>query len=243
MFAKDNTAKAEIKALSPLLGDQKNELPYIIPAENYLNTFSAHLGEKLSDNNSLPETHTPYEVPADYFEIFSSRMTALIHSMDVEEELTTLSPILSKISRKLPYQAPPERLVVSDIMPTDMISQKKQPAVISLFTSHVVRYAVAASVLFAALTFVIKNITADKKNESVNVPTPVSEQQFNQLLASADEKEIIRYLQEEGLQLNQSEIETMVDPSTLPDEIDYFDEEFSDEFFEEIQSDLNNSPL
>ena len=241
MFAKDNTAKAEIKTLSPLLGDHKNELPYIIPAENYLHTFSAHLSEKLSDNNSLPQTHTPYDVPAGYFEIFSSRMSALVHSMDVEEELSTLSPVLSQIARKLPYQAFPDGL--SDKMPADMISHKKQHTIISLFTSKVVRYAVAASVLFASLTFVIKNILPVKKNDLVNIPAPVSEQQFNQLLASTDEKEIIQYLQEEGMQLNQYEIETMVDPSSLPDEIDYFDEEFSDEFFDEIQTDLNLKSL
>jgi len=237
MFAKDNTAKAEIKALSPLLGDQKNELPYIIPTENYLNTFSAHLSKKLSDNNSLPQTNTPYEVPADYFEIFSSRMSALIHSMDVEEELSTLSPVLSQIERKLPYQASPSGL--SDKMTADIIGQKEQAGVFSIFSSKVVRYAVAASVLFASLTFVIKNITPNKNENIVSIPAPISEQQFNHLLASTDEKEIIQYLQEEGLQLNQSEIETMVDPSTLPDEIDYFDEEFSDEFFDEIQTDLN----
>ena len=237
MFAKDNTAKAEIKALSPLLGDQKNELPYIIPTENYLNTFSAHLSEKLSDNNSLPQTNTPYEVPADYFEVFSERMPALIRSMDVEEELSTLSPVLSQIERKLPYQASPSGL--SDKMTADIIGRKEQAGVFSIFSSKVVRYAVAASVLFASLTFVIKNITPNKNENIVSIPAPISEQQFNHLLASTDEKEIIQYLQEEGLQLNQSEIETMVDPSTLPDEIDYFDEEFSDEFFDEIQTDLN----
>lgn len=183
----------------------------------------------------------PYEVPADYFEVFSSRMSALIRSIDIEDELMALSPVLSQISRKLPYQASSSGM--TDKMTADIIGRKEQAGVISIFSSKVVRYAVAASVLIASLTFVIKNILPTKNNELVNIPAAVSEQQFNQLLASADEKEIIQYLQEEGLQLNQAEIETMVEPSLLPDEIDYFDEQFSDEFFEEIQSDLNKTTL
>lgn len=183
----------------------------------------------------------PYEVPVGYFEVFSARMSALIRSTDVEDELMVLSPTLSQISRKLPYQASSSGMTGK--MTADIIGRKEQAGVISIFSSKVVRYVVAASVLIAALTFVIKNILPINNNAVVNIPAAVSEQQFNQLLASADEREIIQYLQEEGLQLNQSEIETMVDPSALPDEIDYFDEQLSDDFFEEIQSDLNKTTL
>jgi hypothetical protein len=239
MFAKDITAQAEIKALSPVLAELKNELPYLIPGENYLNVFSDHLTEIVTGKTQLHKVNTPYELPADYFEGFSSEMLGLIRTSDVEQELIALSPLLSQVSRKLPFESIQTGLGVSEKTMASIVAEKKQSKVISLFSSRIIRYAVAASVLFAALTFVIKRISPYDQENIVTIPTPVTEQQFNELLASADEQEIIHYLQEEGLQLNQSEIETMVDPSVLPEEIDYFDQHFSDKFFEEIQTELN----
>jgi hypothetical protein len=239
MFEKDILAKSEIKALSPLLAEHKNTLPYLIPDENYLNIFSEQLTEKITISSHLDETNTPYSIPSDYFNLFSSRMLDLIRSNDVEQELIILSPLLSQVSRKLPYEPMPTDLEISEEKLAGIGSRKKQSKVISLISSKIIGYAVAASVLFAVLTFVIENITPNKNKNIVSIPATISEQQFNHLLASADEQEIIEYLKEEGIQLNQSEIETMVDPASLPDEINYFDQQFSDKFFEEIQTDIN----
>lgn len=240
---KDTTASAELKELSPLLSGLSRTLPYLQPGENWKIEFADLLSEKLEEESVLPASTTPYLVSDDYFDVFSERLLHTIRNEEFEQEISELSPLLADLKRTVPYEKGEIKL---DLEKKISLVSSKEPGgakVVSIFRSKVFRYAVAASILVSVLTIAYRQSLPVTGQHYAQIPASISDEQFNDLLASTDEQDIIHYLQQEGIAMNQNEVEMLVEPSSLPDELDYYDQEFSDQFFEELQKDINHKNL
>jgi len=74
-------------------------------------TQRTEIWQELSELQSVLTPATPiqvYTVPAGYFDGLASRVLSRINAMDTgsEDELATLAPLLSGLSRKMPYAVP-----------------------------------------------------------------------------------------------------------------------------------------
>jgi len=243
MFTKDTTASAELKELSPLLGSLSRSLPYLQPGEKWKVEFADELTEKLREEPILSAKTTPYIVSGDYFNVFSDQLLHKIRREDVEQEISELSPLLADLKRTLPFEKGENKIDLQTKISEVRANESSSVKVVSILRSKVFRYAAAASIIASILTIVYRQSIPVTDQNYVQTPASISDEQFNDLLASADEQDIINYLQQEGIQMNQSEIEMMMESSDLPDETDYYDDEFSDKFFQELQTDLNQKNL
>lgn len=234
MFGKDNTIITELQEISPILAGYSKSMPYELPDRNWFKDFTEQMNERKS---ILAGKEEIYVLPDHYFTAFADQVLTLIRKSEVEQEIHEISPLLSQIERKLPYTEP---VVSAYNIATSQIKKKEiSPVVVQLFSARFVRVAAAACVLAALLTFVIKfMLNKETGNEQVQVPVILSEKEYDELLATVDDESIIDYLHKEGISLNQSDLESMVESDALPEEIEYYDPELSDEFFRSIEDEM-----
>lgn len=113
----------------------------------------------LSPELEAASKKNPFTVPEGYFDTLSDTILELIrkHANDFQskttnpssrEEIETLSPLLSKISREMPYQVPAGYFETIQFP----AAKKEQPKVIPLFRRKIYRFAAAAIFLGIVLT-------------------------------------------------------------------------------------------
>jgi hypothetical protein len=237
MFVKDDTTISELRELSPILAGYSKSMPYELPDRDWMVDFTDLVNER---KNVLSGKQEVYVIPENYFKEFSEQVLDLIRKMEVEQEIDEISPLLSQLDRKLPYTRPAVSSINTEVIP-QITTQSSKPGVIQLFSSRIVRFAVAACILTASLTFVIRFIlNKETSAEQVQAPVILSEKEYDELLASVDDEIIVDYLQKEGIQLNQSDLETLVESEVLPEESDYFDLDLSEDFFRSIEQEMMN---
>ena len=123
----------ELVSLSKVVGDISRQMPYQVPG-GYFDTFSAGVIDLIKGEESAQSSPVlaqtgkanPYAVPTGYFDNFASQLLSRIHAensdtsagmppilahefdhaLDSREELSQLSPLLSGLTRKSPFQAP-----------------------------------------------------------------------------------------------------------------------------------------
>ncbi|MBC8034570.1 MAG: hypothetical protein H7Y03_10515, partial [Chitinophagaceae bacterium] len=94
----------------------------------------------------------PYAVPLDYFALLSENVLRRVQAneaISATEELEILSPLLSKIDRKTPFQQPEgyfEQLQVNQVAEIDGGKKKSAEIIKVLFTRTMARYSIAAAV-------------------------------------------------------------------------------------------------
>ena len=235
MFEKDNKANIELEELSPTLAGFSKSIPFELPEPSYLRHFSEQVNER---KDLLADKVEIYEIPENYFIGFSEEVIKLIRKLEVEIEIKELSPLISQIDRKLPYSRPVDESLETESVRKDA-KQRSRSGVIQLFSSKAVRFAVAACFFAGALTLAIGMLlNQNKVNEQVQVPVILSEKEYDEVLASLDDESIIDYLHQEGIPVNQDDLETYIDNDALPDEVNLFDPELSDDFFQSLEEDL-----
>ena len=84
--------------------------PYTVP-EDYFREFHVQMLARVQNEKSRLELglSTPYSVPAGYFDNLAGEIMDRIkanNKSSVEEELETLSPLLSKLDKKMPFSMP-----------------------------------------------------------------------------------------------------------------------------------------
>jgi len=90
----------ELEGISRAVADISRGMPYAVP-EGYFNA--------LSDKVMGEIKRTPYQVDPAYFEEFASRLLARIKDAEnsaPREELSVLSPLLSRLGKKTPFEVP-----------------------------------------------------------------------------------------------------------------------------------------
>lgn len=104
----------ELQAISPAVARIGRELPYEAPA-GYFEALPALILQRIqAQEATLPPvlqevTGNPYTVPAGYFESLPQAILARVkaeQASNAQEELAALSPLLSRLDKKLPFEAP-----------------------------------------------------------------------------------------------------------------------------------------
>lgn len=106
---------SELQAISPEVARIGRQLPYEVPA-GYFDELAVQVMQRIRGDEAalspvLQQAGTnPYSVPAGYFDQLAGNILARVKTSDealtVQEELSMLSPLLSKFDKKLPFQAP-----------------------------------------------------------------------------------------------------------------------------------------
>lgn len=107
---------SELQAISPEVARIGRQLPYAVPA-GYFEGLAAQVMQRIRGNEAVSPVlqqagGNPYTVPAGYFDQLADNILARVKASDealsAQEELSMLSPLLSKLDKKLPYEVPAE---------------------------------------------------------------------------------------------------------------------------------------
>lgn len=94
----------ELKALSPLLAEQRPGHPYSVPA-GYFSQFPIRMAEKAA--SPLPsKMDVPMDVPAGYFNNLAADILKKIKTQETLSEKEVHSELLEKAGKKMPYSVP-----------------------------------------------------------------------------------------------------------------------------------------
>jgi len=174
-----NNAKKELSLLSPLLSNVSKEVPYSVPA-GFFQNLSEDVLKKISEHE-------------DYLRKESFGQTS-------EEEIETLSPLLSSLKNKNPYSTPAgyfEKLETG-VVRKDSFGEKKETKVISITKRRWYRLAVAAVVIgivaISGLTiFRSKQVDPNKNPQAwieKNVDKKVSKDKIDEFVKLAEDESI-----------------------------------------------------
>ena len=153
-------------------------MPYSVP-EKYFENLAGILLDKLS----LPVINTSkriYYLPQDYFNGLAENILQKVKEKNtVDQELATLSPLLSSIPKSNVYTVP-ENYFSKQIFPRPEIS--KQPAKIISITSKRKWYAYASAACVAAVILFVgyfynsnKSSSTEKQFADINVQKAISQ--------------------------------------------------------------------
>jgi hypothetical protein len=156
----------ELDAISPAVANLSLRMPFHIP-EGYFELFPARIVQLISSGilpekemetntsfSTKPEIISPFAVPEGYFEELSGNILAKIRGNDSESrdaEIQRISPLLSQIDRKVPFNVPVNYFENLDIKSIVVPAQKETGRIVSLsFRKRWINYA-AAAVITAVL--------------------------------------------------------------------------------------------
>ena len=165
-------AKEELEYLSPLLNTISKEMPYSVPA-GFFQALSDDLMQKINEHSN----HLPQE---------SFEQTS-------EEEIESLSPLLSSLKNKNPYTVP-----AGYFESLETKGEKKEAKVISITRHRWYRLAIAAVVIgvvaIGGLLFIKSDQVDPKKNPgkwiSNNVNKKVSGDKIDEFVKLAEDETI-----------------------------------------------------
>jgi F420-0:gamma-glutamyl ligase-like protein len=152
----------------------------------------------------------------------------------IKQELKELGSQLKDLSTEVPYKVPEGYF---DGLAEQIISSVKAEIVIPASTEqtfkvvkmrpgpNLLKLSVAASIISLIGIFIFVLI---RNNDASVVTNPISiktETQLNDQLAKLEADEIIDYLNSHALFADHEDLEYFIDPNSLPEEGDYFDDE------------------
>lgn len=101
----------ELKEISPVVAQIGFNTPYGVPAGYFEGLAGQVLARVKEEEGSavLVSKDNPYSVPQDYFEHFATNLLQRIKAGEAstaKEELEALSPLLSRLNKKMPFSTP-----------------------------------------------------------------------------------------------------------------------------------------
>jgi hypothetical protein len=191
-----------------------------------------------------------FETPAGYFENLNNCIIDKINSDSAEE----ISPLLQSLKSRQVFEVPDgyfESLA-------DTILKKVQPAKIVVMpkrSTFIIKYAVAAMLTGAlalglykyldkpaALIDVESSSAVASLDATIEKGKSMSEQQFNETLASLNQTDIAKYLEKNGDITDVALLGNNVEESKLPSPEDYLlDEAALDNYLKELEKTTNNN--
>ncbi|HEY4063264.1 MAG TPA: hypothetical protein VGM30_15265 [Puia sp.] len=107
-----NEISEELRSLSVMVDEISRQMPYGLP-EGYFDDFAMRVVDRITGIEGMKGVGSPFQVPEGYFDGFAGGVLARIKAgnaamlrSEAAEELALLSPLLSGMERKAPYQAP-----------------------------------------------------------------------------------------------------------------------------------------
>lgn len=189
-----------------------------------------------------------YEVPANYFEELPSIILSRVRE---EEGLGYLPASLSGLKNKNPYTVP-EGYFESLSFIINQKLDKREPAKVVRMSSHrsVLRYAVAAVLTgllglgifsrFSNSSPSIQTSLAMNENVMKNAETIIKKDNFDEVLASLKDEDIVKYLESNGENVEVALVASVAENSNLPDPIDYMlDDKTLDHLLDGVVADKN----
>jgi hypothetical protein len=143
----------------------------------------------------------PYKVPAGYFDVLPADILSRIKAEkagSVQEELEIISPVLSGISKKMPFSTPAEYFdTLTPAIRVENGEQRKQARVVRMFQpQRTFRYAAAALIAgvigVAAWLFLADDSTPDKYAMKPDVEV---QKELKSEVSQLSEKEINAFVQ------------------------------------------------
>nr|WP_294902301.1 hypothetical protein [uncultured Lacibacter sp.] len=236
----------ELEQISQVVAKLNPVVPYQVP-EVYFDTLAPVIMARIAaggqEENSLLQVagkEMPQAIPAGYFDTLSESILEKIKAQPgqtVADELAGLSPLLSGISKTNVYEVP------SGYFNTvaDTVNAQLQPTakVVSLFSrKNILRFA-AAAVVLSMLAFGINFLLQQQSNSIAFIIAKVepinTQKQFNKELAALSDDAIVNYLQLTADTKDVEKISESIDQTQLPEETDYMDEEFLENFMKELE--------
>jgi hypothetical protein len=216
----------ELTAISPIVASIPNVNVYKVD-ENYFDGIRAELQARIiASNFTLSQNN--FDVPEGYFENLPTNILAKIKAQDnriFDREMMELSPTIANIGNRNVYTVPLgyfEQLS----LPTSTSAK-----VVKIGSFSILKYAAAAVITgllgFAALKFVQYNnatkpdVATTKAINDANKILQTSN--FDEALASVSDKDIEKYLLQDGEDVNAALVASSVDDddTTLPETDDY----------------------
>ncbi len=181
--------EAELKEICPLLTEGQLLMPFEVP-EGYFEALATSIIDYISREAVFPSvSESPFQVPDGYFEDLSGQIMARVRALgDAEEELRVRTPLLTSVSKKVPYTVP-EAYFNTFTVPVPAEAQKGKLVTFRLARKWMQYAAVAmvAGVLVTgAFLFTDKNdYLGQEKYEQLDLPTALN---------SVSDEELVNYL-------------------------------------------------
>jgi hypothetical protein len=224
----------ELMAISPLLASIPRVNVYEVD-ENYFDGIRAELQARIIASNFTTEQNN-FDVPQGYFENLSNNILEKIKAQEnnvVLTEMHQLSPTIAGIGNKNVY-AVPKGYFEQLVMPT--IASAK---VVKMSSLRIFKYAAAAVIIgalgFGGYKFMYTSKTDKETLAVVKEANKILEtNSFDETLASISDKDIEKYLSQNGEDVNAAMVAAFTDDVALPEAADYLlDEKTLDNFLNE----------
>jgi hypothetical protein len=218
------TILSELNAISPLVASVPRVNVYRVD-ENYFDGIRAELQARIIASNFIvPQQNV--DVPIGYFENLPTNILAKIKAQEnnsVFTEMETLSPAIASIGNKNVYTVPQGYF--------EQLSMPKATSikVVKMGRLSIFKYAAAAVIVgllgFGAMKFIVN---AKANSEALAVVRQADEilktNSFDATLASVSDKDIEKYLLQNGEDVNAAMVAASIDDdnTALPEADEYF---------------------
>lgn len=236
----------ELEQMSPVVAKLNPVVPYQVP-EVYFDTLAPVIMARIAaggqEENSLLQVagkQMPQQTPVGYFDTLSENILEKIKAAPTQtaaDELAELSPLLSGINKTNVYEVPTGYFnTVADIVNAQV---KPQAKVVSIFSrKNILRFA-AAAVVFTMVAFGVNTLLQRQSTSiafAIAKVEPINTQkQFNKELSALSDDAIVNYLKMTADTKDVEKISESIDQTQLPEETDYMDEEFLENFMKELE--------
>jgi hypothetical protein len=226
----------ELNAISPFVASVPHVNVYKVD-ENYFDGIRAELQARIIASN-FTTLQNNFDVPADYFENLPNNILAKIKAQEnnvVLTEMETLSPTIANIGNKNIYTVP-QGYFDQLAMPS-----KASAKVVKMGNRSIFKYAAAAVIVgllgFGAMKFIANTKANNETRDVVKEANKILESNsFDETLASVSDKDLEKYLSQNGDDVNAALVAASVDDEniSLPDADDYLmDDNTLDNFLNE----------
>lgn len=245
-----NNILNELKTISPLLAGIEKTNVFSIP-EEYFKKLDTYIIEIAKENNFLQHIHINKQpvndIPPGYFTNLSENILNKIKNQQTQnalEEIENLSPVLYQLQPINVFKLPGTYFTnLSNEILQKINVQPDTKVVTFLKYNSFLKYAIAA-IFAGAMALGIFKFTQPASTSNINLPQYVLDAQkikdIDEELAKISETDIIKYLQDNGEDVDAALVSTTIDEKDLPAEEDYLtDEKALDNYLDNLYD--NNS--
>jgi hypothetical protein len=225
--------------------EESTGLPYVVP-EGYFDNLSTIINMKLPKENIAHQDVIKFpalDVPKGYFDDLSSNILASIDSFknNREDELLSITPVLSEISKEIPYYMPTNYFENFKVPNKESIEEPKVAKFISITNRMVwLRVAIAASVIGILLVGAI--VYSNKGKNDENNYASYKNVDIKSSIKKISDEDLEKYLNNDYIASNTEMI--ILDDGDAPDapSVEQKVESVSDNDLEQYLQDVATSP-
>jgi hypothetical protein len=196
-----------------------------------------------------------FETPAGYFENLNNRIIDKINADQSEEATSELSPLLQSLKSRQVFEVPEGYFNgLADTIVKKVHAPSAKIVVMRKRSSFIIKYAAAAMMTGVlalglykyldkpAAVIGVESSAVASLDTTIEKGKNMSEQQFNETLASLNQTDIAKYLEKNGDITDVALLGNNVEESKLPNPEEYLlDEATLDNYLKELEKTTNNN--